>query len=195
MNVEIKEGQWVFENESLKEMWKECYPAVDVERELKKAAAWALANPKNTKKNWQRFLVNWLSKAQEKAPAKGGATVQPKEISVVPCRECQGYGLVVHGNYAYRCRCANAERMSEKIRSAPIEAFNAPLGVMEQILYHKNPELLFKGFKTTGPTLKHLNAELYADVRRFFLDLFGKEEAVKKYHEAEKFVDIAQGKV
>lgn len=44
------------------------YPAVDVEREIAKAHAWVLANPKNKKSNWARFLNGWLRKAQDKAP-------------------------------------------------------------------------------------------------------------------------------
>lgn len=49
--------------------WRKAYPAVDVDAEVAKAYAWALANPKNRKENWARFLVNWLGKAQERAPA------------------------------------------------------------------------------------------------------------------------------
>jgi hypothetical protein len=48
--------------------WKEAYPAVDVIQSLRHAASWAVANPKNHKKNWHRFLVNWLARDQEKAP-------------------------------------------------------------------------------------------------------------------------------
>lgn len=51
------------------EIWKKAYPAVYVEAEVNKAAAWLVANPKNRKSNYARFLNNWLSKAQDKAPA------------------------------------------------------------------------------------------------------------------------------
>ena len=30
---------------------------------------WAKANPKNRKSNWRRFIANWLSRTQDKAPA------------------------------------------------------------------------------------------------------------------------------
>ena len=52
------------------EVWQKAYPAVAIEFELKKAGAWLLANPKNIKSNYARFLNNWLSKAQDKAPAQ-----------------------------------------------------------------------------------------------------------------------------
>lgn len=54
--------------ETLLENWKQAFPAVNVSQEVQKAHAWAAANPKNAKKNWQRFLVNWLGRAQERAP-------------------------------------------------------------------------------------------------------------------------------
>lgn len=54
------------------ELWNEAYPAVNIKTEIAKAAAWLLANPKNAKQNHERFLSNWLSRAQEKAPAMGG---------------------------------------------------------------------------------------------------------------------------
>lgn len=48
--------------------WKEAYPAIDVESEISKAAAWLVANPKNKKKQYARFLNGWLSRAQDRAP-------------------------------------------------------------------------------------------------------------------------------
>jgi hypothetical protein len=47
-------------------LWTKAYPRVLVSEEILRAAAWAKANP--PKKNWQRFLVNWLSRCQEKSP-------------------------------------------------------------------------------------------------------------------------------
>jgi hypothetical protein len=49
-------------------IWQKAYPALDIQIELNKAAAWIAANPKNAKSNYARFLTNWLSRAQDKAP-------------------------------------------------------------------------------------------------------------------------------
>ena len=49
--------------------WKETFPAVDVEQELREMELWAAANPARRKSNWFRFIGNWLSKEQE----RGGA--------------------------------------------------------------------------------------------------------------------------
>src|SRR6267143_272535 len=47
--------------------WRQAYPALDVSAELRRAFAWVQANPKHRKSNWQRFLVNWLARAQDRA--------------------------------------------------------------------------------------------------------------------------------
>ena len=49
-------------------VWNKAFPAVDVKIELAKAEAWLIANPKNRKSNYARFILNWLTKAQDKAP-------------------------------------------------------------------------------------------------------------------------------
>ena len=47
--------------------WLSAYPAVQVGTELEKAAAWVMANPAKRKKDWRRFLNNWMMRAQERA--------------------------------------------------------------------------------------------------------------------------------
>ncbi len=66
-------GTWSI-SDLLQGQWGSAYPAVDVQTELAKAGAWLLANPKNQKSNYARFLTNWLTRAQDRAPAKGGGT-------------------------------------------------------------------------------------------------------------------------
>ncbi|RLF66389.1 MAG: hypothetical protein DRN30_02180 [Thermoplasmata archaeon] len=46
--------------------WLEAFPDVCNDRELFKAKAWLLANKRKAKKDFKRFLYNWLSKAQDK---------------------------------------------------------------------------------------------------------------------------------
>lgn len=59
------------------EKWKEIYPAVDVEQELREMSDWAESNPtrRKTKKGISAFIRNWLSKEQD----KGGS--QPRHSS------------------------------------------------------------------------------------------------------------------
>jgi len=57
------------------DQWTQLFPAVDVLQELRKAAAWSDANPKRrkTKSGIKAFLVNWLSREQDRGGAKNNA--------------------------------------------------------------------------------------------------------------------------
>lgn len=57
-------------------IWIETYPAINVAGEIKKAAAWLDANPKNRKSDYKRFLNNWLCRAQDRAPRVAGPGLQ-----------------------------------------------------------------------------------------------------------------------
>ena len=47
--------------------WAEAYSPTDVEAEIKRAAAWASGS--KPKKDWRRFLVNWLGREFKKNPS------------------------------------------------------------------------------------------------------------------------------
>jgi len=46
--------------------WKEAYPAVNLGAQLKRADEWLKANPNKLKKNYYRFITNWLGRSQER---------------------------------------------------------------------------------------------------------------------------------
>lgn len=54
--------------DDLKDSWKEAYPNVQIEAEIAKAKAWLISNPRKAKKDFRRFLNNWLSTAMERSP-------------------------------------------------------------------------------------------------------------------------------
>jgi len=56
-------GEWENINGQL-EVWKAAYPHLDIEQELKKAAAWVISNPEKKKSLYSRFLNNWFSHAE-----------------------------------------------------------------------------------------------------------------------------------
>ena len=68
INFDYKLGQWDGIEVKDARGWELAYPALDIETELFKAAEWVKANPANRKSNWRRFLTNWFSRAQERAP-------------------------------------------------------------------------------------------------------------------------------
>lgn len=48
-------------------LWREAYPAVDIEQELQKMRAWLDSNPtrRKTRRGIERFINNWLAKSQD----------------------------------------------------------------------------------------------------------------------------------
>lgn len=60
-----EQGGWTGITEQDMADWKEAYPACDIKRQLAAAHCWCKANPAKRKKNWQRFIVNWLTRKQE----------------------------------------------------------------------------------------------------------------------------------
>lgn len=58
--------------EALRLSWVGAYPGVDITSAIRRAYAWAKANPERRKKNWGRFLVNWLAREQERGGSYRG---------------------------------------------------------------------------------------------------------------------------
>ena len=54
------------------EKYKELYPSLDVEQELRSMLAWLVANPTKQKtiRGIRRFITNWLNKAGDSATTR-----------------------------------------------------------------------------------------------------------------------------
>lgn len=50
--------------------WLDAYPVCDIDQELRKMREWLLANPKQKKNNYRRFITNWLSRIQDKGGSR-----------------------------------------------------------------------------------------------------------------------------
>ena len=87
-------------------LWKECYPAVDVEQELLKMAAWSDGNPKlrKTRKGVRRFITNWLARAQDEA-GRYGRTAAPTNAA----------GAYHHNSKAYKCAAYLNRKLGENV--------------------------------------------------------------------------------
>ncbi len=90
---------WIGITDKDREAWAKAYPACDLDRQIAAAAEWAKANPRKAKKNWRRFLANWLDRAQQ----KGGDVASAR-----PNRETQQERL------EREARAKLAERKAEK---------------------------------------------------------------------------------
>ncbi len=65
-------------------VWKDAYPAVDVEQELKRMAAWLDSNPtrRKTRRGIAKFINTWLSREQDEGGRfKGGSRQQDRELT------------------------------------------------------------------------------------------------------------------
>jgi len=67
ISFSIEERRWEEISALDMESWAKAYPACDINTELAKAGEWIIANPaKGKKSNYRRFIVNWLSRSQDR---------------------------------------------------------------------------------------------------------------------------------
>lgn len=68
------------------QQWGQAYPNIDVEGEIKRAAAWCRDNEEKARgrTDWSRFLGNWLAKAQRDAEAAGRTRPKPPHEDPTP---------------------------------------------------------------------------------------------------------------
>jgi DNA-binding transcriptional ArsR family regulator len=52
--------------------WENVFPKLDLDAEIDKAELWLSANPKRRKKNYERFLLGWFTRAAEKVSQPRG---------------------------------------------------------------------------------------------------------------------------
>jgi hypothetical protein len=72
-------GKWNEATDEATKTWITVYPHVNVEAELRHAAEWLKADwPKRAKKNWHRFLVAWLKRAEDDATGRRGREPTPQ---------------------------------------------------------------------------------------------------------------------
>lgn len=82
--IPLVDGSYYCVSRDKADMWQRAYPAVQVDTEILQAAAWCEANPKNrkTRSGIERFLVNWLKRAQDSAPRKAQQRFVPRAATV-----------------------------------------------------------------------------------------------------------------
>lgn len=65
--IELVNGQWVGITEEQIQAWSAAFGSIDLNSELKRAAAWLISNPDRTPKRYAAFLNNWLSRNQDRS--------------------------------------------------------------------------------------------------------------------------------
>jgi hypothetical protein len=90
--IKLVGGKWVGISEEQRASWSEAYGALDLEAELKRAAAWCVSNPHLAPKSQMgRFLNTWFARGQNTASIRSipshaeRPTVIPKKL----CAYCE----------------------------------------------------------------------------------------------------------
>ena len=65
-------------------LWKTAHPNTAVDTEVLRAACWLLANPGQHKRNYERFLANWLSRAGDRPAAQQAARQAAPATTAAP---------------------------------------------------------------------------------------------------------------
>lgn len=79
-------------DQTLISTWKEAYPNIDIPTQLNKAKAWLISNPSKAKKDFSKFINNWLSRSMElpgqQVKVKIDNLTTPKVMNYV-CYRCE----------------------------------------------------------------------------------------------------------
>jgi hypothetical protein len=66
-----------------KKEWLEANPACDIDRQLASMHVWLRSNPsKAHKRNWRRFITNWLVRAQERGGDMGSQPLKHEPLNI-----------------------------------------------------------------------------------------------------------------
>jgi hypothetical protein len=70
----------------VREMWQATYPNVDIDAEMRRMVMWIVSDEKHRKRNYLKFVTNWLSRTQERleADAAKRGEVLPKRAAKTP---------------------------------------------------------------------------------------------------------------
>lgn len=125
--VELVNGQWVGITEQLKQAWSSAYPAVEIEAELKKAAAWIMSNPTMAPRSqFTRFLLTWFARTQDRTAIRSIPTPSERTAIAGPGKKLCAYcDHVASGSVNGRWHCN--EHANDAMDLKPIPMFKNPV--------------------------------------------------------------------
>jgi len=81
---------WVGITDLDRQCWATAYPACNLDAQLARMDQWLRANPERShKKAWRRFIINWLSRSQDRGgdlnlPARPAGRTSPRDVEIDP---------------------------------------------------------------------------------------------------------------
>ncbi len=87
--IEFENGRWAI-GETEMQLFREAYPAVDIDKELREAAVWIVTHPTEApRSNYAAFLQRWFKTNQDRASLRSIPLPERKtEISKKLCSYC-----------------------------------------------------------------------------------------------------------
>lgn len=115
--IQLIEGKFLGITAAQRSAWETAFPAVDIDPELNKAAAWILSNPTLAPKTQiARFLMTWLSRTQDRVSIKSIPTHREREeVKKKACAYCEKDATGTVGSI-WHCRAHVKDAMEEKPR-------------------------------------------------------------------------------
>jgi hypothetical protein len=87
--INLMNGRFTGITENQMDAWSAAYPGVEIDQEIKRAAAWCVSNPASApKSDFGRYLNSWLSREQNKVALRSIPATRPTETKVTLCGYC-----------------------------------------------------------------------------------------------------------
>jgi hypothetical protein len=117
--LDFLNGRWVGITQEQKEAWAAAYGSVDIESELKKAAAWIVSNPHLSPKNqFGRFLNTWLARGQNQSSIR---SIPTRSEQPQPRKLCEYCDKVATGSANRIWACG--EHFDKALQHEPVPMF------------------------------------------------------------------------
>ena len=87
--INLVNGKWTGITQDTLEAWQAAYPGVDIEAEVRKAAAWCLSNPTSAPTSqYGRYLNSWLGRQQNQVSLRSIPTARQLQSPPNLCEYC-----------------------------------------------------------------------------------------------------------
>jgi hypothetical protein len=88
--IELVNGKFVGVSADQMEAWKAAYPGVDIDAEMRRAAAWCVSNPAAApKSDYARYINSWLGREQNRLALRSIPVDRKTEVQIKQCAYCE----------------------------------------------------------------------------------------------------------
>lgn len=88
IKVGFLNGQWTGLTENQLSAWRSAYGSVDLDEEMRRAAAWLMSNPKRIPRDAGKFLNAWFARTQDRSAIRSIPTPSDP-VKAKTCSYCE----------------------------------------------------------------------------------------------------------